>query len=54
MSDMSAVVSDHTAVFSPDKKGKVNLPGSGFFSTKVKKKNTEFWINPEVPHPCFK
>ena len=34
----------------PDKKI-VNLSGSGFFSTKVKKKNQEFRINLEVVHP---
>ena len=50
MSDRSAVVSDHTAIFFPDKKI-VNLPGAGFFSTKVKKKNPELRINPEVAHP---
>ena len=37
MSDRSAVVSGHTAIFFPDKKNS-QLAGLRFFSTKVKKK----------------
>ena len=50
MSGRSAVVSHHTAIFSPIKT--VNLPGSGvFFFHEGKKKNPEFWIKPEVEYP---